>query len=495
MAKIGAATRRLLRLLLVGAAICGSAHAVAAPRLELTVSAPWKGWSRPGRTTEIDLRVRTDSATRASVDVAAGRLAVRAELDLEPGRMVRLQIPVPAVERIEVSATAPGAARVHSEIGIAPSESPQLGVALAGGETIGLPGFHALALAADDLPRHASAYAGIDALVVDATTLGQLDQRQLAALLTHAARCGRIVVLGAEAPTRRVLEGMGGCGGRALVDAGSLADARTMLERSLGESLPAPITPAAIGAPARPASWVWNWAAAVLASCLAAIALTILFFPSLPALLAVSALATGAIVAWLHAIDSRSQLVVWSEGDAGAKVAHYQAWQTIQGVARTRIRLAVPPQLAESAQPCDPAVAMRFDYDLAQSRATAAEFETRLFDRVSLCYTGSFAIGRTPQIKALADGRLQVRNAGASAWPPGRLLVPGRVEDLAALSAGAVVTIDRRAGKPIDDDLARAAATRMAPDTAIALWALDLGGVAGAPAASKGWLAVSAALR
>src|SRR5574337_915774 len=277
----------LRRTLLLGAAVCGIAHAAAAPRLELTLSAPWKGWSRPGRTTEVDVRV---------------------------------------TERIEVRAVTPGAAAVQREIDIAPSESPLLGLALAGGEVVDLAGFHAVALAADDLPRHAPAYASIDALVVDAATLRQLDQRQLAALLAHAAGCGRIVVVGADAPLRRLLDGMGGCGGRALMAAGSLAETRALLERSLADSLPAPIDAAAIGAPARPSPLLWRQVAVAVAACLAAIALAIVFASSLSALLATSALATVAVVGWLHAIDPPSQLVVWSDGDAGARVARYQAW-------------------------------------------------------------------------------------------------------------------------------------------------------------------------
>src|SRR5574337_353610 len=485
----------LRRALLLGAAICCVAHAAAAPRLELTVSAPWKGWSRPGRTTEVDVRINADSATHASVELAAEKLSVRAELDLQPGRAVRLQILVPAAERIEVRAAAPGAAAVQREIDIALSESPLLGLALAGSEVVDLAGFHAVALGADDLPRHAPAYASIDALVVDAATLRQLDQRQLAALLAHAAGCGRIVVVGADAPLRRLLDGMGGCGGRALMAAGSLAETRALLERSLADSLPAPIDAAAIGAPARPSPLLWRQVAVAVAACLAAIALAIVFASSLSALLATSALATVAVVGWLHAIDPPSQLVVWSEGDAGARVARYQAWHRIQGVARTRIRVAIPPQLADSAQPCDAGVAMRLDEDPVVQRATFAEFETRLFRQVRLCYAGSFPINRAPEVANRADGGLDVRNAGTSAWPSGRLLARGAVDALPALAAGAQTSIDSGARLPADEDVTRAAAARMAPDTATALWPLDLGGVAGAPAASQGWLAVSAALR
>ena len=56
-------------------------------------------------------------------------------------------------------------------IGIARSESPLLGVGLVAGGAVQLEGFHAVALTADDLPRNASAYSSIDALILDAPTL------------------------------------------------------------------------------------------------------------------------------------------------------------------------------------------------------------------------------------------------------------------------------------------------------------------------------------
>ncbi|MFO1216272.1 MAG: hypothetical protein U1E72_16960 [Burkholderiaceae bacterium] len=48
------------------------------PQLELTATAAWKGWTRPGRTTEVDLRVTVDAATAATLEVTAGRRSAQA---------------------------------------------------------------------------------------------------------------------------------------------------------------------------------------------------------------------------------------------------------------------------------------------------------------------------------------------------------------------------------------------------------------------------------
>jgi len=140
----------LRRLLLLALALCGMAQA-AAPRIEMTVTPAWKGWARPGRATEFDVRLSSDAATRATIDVVAGRHAVRADVDLEPGRAVRLHVPLRAAEHIAVSAAAPGASPQRREVALAQSESPLLGVGLATDEQVDLAGFHTVTLAADDL--------------------------------------------------------------------------------------------------------------------------------------------------------------------------------------------------------------------------------------------------------------------------------------------------------------------------------------------------------
>ncbi|MDO9313169.1 MAG: hypothetical protein Q7T97_01320 [Burkholderiaceae bacterium] len=483
----------MLRCLpLLGLVLCGLAHAVAPPHIDLTAEPAWNGWSRPGRATEIDIRVTTDTETRATLDVVSGRQAVHADLDLQPGRTLRLQIPVNSAERVAVTLGSQSASPERRDIGVSLSESPMLGVALVAGDPVELEGFHTLVLAADDLPRNASAYSSIDALIVDAPTLGALDQRQLAALLEHAAGCGRIVVLNPNARLRHVLDGAAGCGGGALMSAVSLVDATELLQASLSSSTLAAISPGVVGELNRPAPAVWHRVALCLAFYFAAAALAILFFSSLPLLLLTPVLAAAAALALLHATEPSSQLVIWSEGESGARFARYQASQWFPGLVRERRRVSIPPQLASSSRPCSPSRAMRFDFDASRSRATFAEFETRLFDQASLCYAGSFPTTRTFEVQQRPDGSRDVLNAGTMAWPPGWLLAGGLVHDLPALGPGAHGTIGAQSGQSPPDASVRMAMRRTPPDAVSALWALDLGGVVDAPIGSKGWLLVFA---
>lgn len=463
--------------------------ALAQPHLDLAAAPAWSGWTRPGRATEVDVRLSADIATRATLNVASGAQVVRASVDLEPGRVVRLQVPIESAEVVVVSAASPGTPPQRRDVRIAQSESPVLGLGLVTGGPVHLEGFHTVALDADDLPRNASAYASIDALILDAPTLGALDQRQLGALLVHAAECGRIVLLNADVPVRRVLGGTGGCGGRALMYAASLADAKEMLESSLAANVVLTTALPGIGELAHPDLLTWNRVLVVVAAYFAAAILASLFFSSLPVLLLVPALATVAILALLNVMQPSPQLVVWSEATSGAQSARYQAWERFPGLARGGARVPVLQQLA-SARSCDPSQPMHFEFDAHRSHATFAEFDTRLFRQVLLCYSGSFPVARTLAIEARPDG-LRVRNMGSIGWPHGVLLAGSLVHELPALGPGSDTIIHTGSGKPFRDGLVRTAMARTRIDGAAALWELELGGIADVPPQSKAWLLVS----
>ncbi len=482
----------MLPRLLLALVLCGAAHAHASPRVELTATPAWQGWTRPGRTTEVEVRVSSDTATRATLAVAAGLRSVHAQIDLQPGRGVRLQVPVPAATVVSASlATADGATQ-QRELALARSEAPLLGVALASAEAVALDGFHAVALSAQDLPRHASAYTSMDALVLDAATLGALAPAQLGALLAHAAACGRIAVVTTDERVRRVLQGAGGCGGQALLIASSAADARDKLAASLATRLPAALPPGGMGELTRADAAVWNRVAVALAVYLAAALLAFAFVPSWPVIAFVPALASVAVPLLLQAMPAPAPLRVWSESESGATVARYQAWQRFVGVARAHARVPISPQLAASVQPCSADQALRLDFDAARGDARFAEFDTRLFHQVSLCYAGSFPIARAITTQALPEGARRVGNSGTTAWPAGVVLAEGLAHELPALAPGAATVIDARRAPPRRDAAVRMALTRMPADAAAALWELDLGGVADAPAGSQGWLLMTA---
>ena len=472
-------------------ALAGMASAAAPPVIDLTVTPAWAGWSRPGRATEIDVSLGSTAPTRATVVATAGLQSVRAEAELQPGRMLRLHLPVASAQTVVVEVSAPPASPVRRETTVAQSEWPVLGVAWAGDEPVSLDGFHTVVLAAENLPRHASAFASIDALLLDATTLGALDERQLAALLEHVAACGRLVVVDPDTRLRGVLDSAGRCSNRAQMTAPTRAQAIAALQSSLATNLPTALAPAELSRLVAPAQRTLDHLTLALAACFAVALLTLTLSSALPVLVLTPALAAVALWVSMQVMQAPSQLVVWSEGESGAPVARYQALQQFPGLARERVRVPLPPLLATAARPCDDAQAMRLDMDTNLVQAGFAEFESRLFRRTALCYSGSFPLARTISTTPGADGARELANAGSKAWPPGRLLVTGRVQDLPALAPGARLALAPQGGTPPRDAVERLAMARTAPGNLSALWPLDLTGVPALPANARAWLLVN----
>ncbi|MCC6853803.1 MAG: hypothetical protein IT502_15995 [Rubrivivax sp.] len=367
-----------------------------------------------------------------------------------------------------------------------------------------MPGFHALRVAAADLPHQAAAYASVDALVVDAATLAALAPEQLAALLAHAGGCARVVVVGADARLARALEGAGGCGARSLMLAATPAEAAAQLEASFARPLPAALPAAALAALADPAPTLWSRVAVAVALYLAAALLAALFVTAWPAGALLALLATVTALTLPRVLPAAAQTVIWSEGESGARTARYQARERVVGAAPMELSVAIPPQLAAAARPCEAALPMRLTFDTAEGRLASASFATRLFGQASLCFSGSFPLARSIGAEPDRAGAFTVRNTGATAWPRGWWLAEGRVHELPALAPGAAAEmpaggtpgpvhastlLDAAGGRAVE----RAALERVPQGVGAALWPLDLAGVAALPPGARGWLLVAAA--
>jgi hypothetical protein len=481
---------RGLGIPLLALALSAAPDAGAVPQVELTPA--WAGWSRPGRVTEIGVRVRTDAATRGTVEIAAGRESVRTPVDLAAGETLQLEVPVASAATFEVLIELDGAPRERREHALSLSESPLLGVGLASAQDARLEGFHTVTLVPADLPRGAAAYGSVDALLLDAETLRALEPRQLGALIGHAAACGRIALVTPDPGAWRVLEGAAGCGARMLVHGESVAAALGQLQHSL--AVPAATAPSAadLAALLRPDATAWPRLVAVLAAFFGIAALAVTLTASPAVLLLVPVLASAVLAALLHAWEPRPRLVVWAEAEPSTRVAQYQAWQTLSATARGRLEV---PVLAGLGPPrsCDRQRRVRISVDADRGQPIAAVFDARLFEPVALCYAGNFPVMRAVSITPLDGGRVEVRNRGTLAWPAGAFASGGSVQDLPALDPGRAATLRLDAGRPPSDAAARAALARTPHGGYALLWPLQLDTVADAPADASAWLLVPVA--
>jgi hypothetical protein len=450
----------------------------------------WQGWSRPGRSTELEIHVtgRGDAAVTVASDVQRIVTAVEVSAD----RPARLRVPVAAAATVTVSAAVDAGPPEAVTVALSLSESPLLAwVASREEPPPSVAGFRTLPLAPAALPGNAPAYASIDALVISAGTLSALDEEQMVAMLGHVATCGRTVLVGADPDTAALFAAGAGCGGRALGvvpdTTGASAALAGLLQRSPREPPRAGSLATLSGADLAS----WRVVLATLAGCAALLLLGAVFTSSLPLLVILAGTLALAAAWFVQSRPAAAQLAVWAEAGPSERLAWYGALQrsTVQ-----RRGAAVVDLHAELAAPiaCRERRDATWHWDAAQRRFTRITVPGRLFDSVSVCYSGSFPVARSAAWRVTDDGRSVLRNTGPSEWPAGRLLWRGTVRALSGVAPGADVVLVTGAADGATNAVERLALSRTSPDDAALLWPLDLGTVAGAPALSQAWLLVAA---
>ena len=238
-------------------------------------------------------------------------------------------------------------------------QSPILAVGLASGDTARLEGFLASSSRRTTC-RNASAFASIDALLIDAPTLDGLDARQLGALLARAAACDRIVVLNIErAGTPRSMA-LPACGGRPPDERGLPARGLGSAQVVAGHQPAAPMAFAGIGELVAPIWTAWHQVAVMLGVYVAAMALLLIVGTPAVGVAAGTRAGRGGLSGLAAGDAAPTRLLVWSEGDSGAQIARYQGWRRVAGCAANTCAMPLPPQLASGVRACDAAQPMRF---------------------------------------------------------------------------------------------------------------------------------------
>lgn len=470
-------------LLLAATAASGSAGAAGTT---LTATPAWEGWSRPGRLSELELRIGGAGEQVYSVEIEAGSQRIATSLSAAAGRDSLLRLPVPAHETISVRASAAGIEPADVLVPLSQAESPLLAWAAAP-PSADPAGLHLLPVGAGAFPRQAAAYSSIDALVVDAATLGSLDEAQLAALIAHASGCGPVVLVGVRADVADMLRHAAACQGRRLAVVPTPAQASAALERILAadNGVLQPIE--GLRALGDPQPGVWN-TIALLAGLYVAVAVVLsALTASFPLLIGAPAVVTALFAALGALSEPADRLLVWSEAHSGDPAAVYAARQLATGTGRGAASLRLAELLA-SPQRCRAERALHWNFDSDRGRFDRVSYRQRLFERTTVCYRGHFPITRAGRLEHATEGPPTVRNTGPGPWPAGWVSSGGRLYPVPGLGAG------RSASLSPDDgarprDAARRAALRRTPAVGSAmLWPLDLGTISEQLDATEGWL-------
>ncbi len=462
--------------------------AQAADPLEVEAIPAWDGWSRPGRVTEVEVRLRSQRSEAVEVALAADGDSVKARLALDAGRSSINHVPLRAAETITTAVRRNGKQRANLESRLSLSESPLLAWVAPRPVAGPFAGFHPVAIEPEQLPRTAAAYSSIDALVIDRRLVASLDQRQLSALLSHVAGCGRTIVVSPASPADEGLfRAAVGCGGRYFATVTSAGEVASRLAAIVAVPAAMPLAAPSLAAAMGPDLRVWYAVTALLAVCAAAIVIGAVFTPSLVAAIAVPALLATGSLWFVQARAPQSRLTVWAEAGVGERVAQYQGLLQTSESRRGIVRIPVPDTLARP-QTCHDDDRASWQWDAAGRRFSAVQVEGRLFGRASLCFAGEFPVARAAVMRPAGDGRMALGNAGGSSLPPGVLAWHGSLLPFAALQPGTEFMLDPGSVTGATSGAQGLALSRTPLDAQSILWPLDLGRVQHAPAQSQAWL-------
>jgi hypothetical protein len=475
--------------LLAAIGCLAGATAAAAP-LDVDVIPAWDGWSRPGRITEVEVRLGSRERESAQITVAADGDVVHAVVNLESGQPASLFIPVRAAELIAVEAGREGRAGrgpERRESRLAWSESPLLAWVASAPMPRSLAGYHAVAFDPGTLPHTAAAYSSIDALVIERRTLASLGQDQLAALLSFVAGCGRAILVSASPADDGLLRTAVGCGGRSFAAVASGSEVAGQLERILATPVAAPPAATTLAAINGPDLGAWYLAVTLLALCGAATVLAGIFATSIAVAVLVPALAALGVLGFVQSRPAGTQLTVWAETGPDDRLAQYRGLQQASVHRRGKVTI---PVLAELSRPqsCRAVERIAWSWDATARRFSSVQFEGRLFASAALCYAGEFPVARSATVRGASSGPVALSNTGASAWPAGTLAWNGKLFPVAALGPGRDLVIVPGGGLQPANGGERAALARTPFDSQAILWPLDLRRVANAPVRSQAWL-------
>lgn len=462
----------------------------AASALEIEAVPAWQGWSRPGRTTELELRLAGHGDVGVVIESDAQRVVT--DLALERDRTTRLRIPIAAATEVEVAATMAAEPTVHAAARLSLSETPLLAWVSSHETTVPeVPGFRTLSAPPSALPASAAAFASIDALAIDASALANLDEQQSVALLGHLAACGQTVLVGASPDAANLMTASAGCGGRAFGIATDDAHAARVLVELMQYSLREPPGPRSLAGLLDPDLSQLQQVAVVLGACAALLVVGAVYSPSLRLQVALAAcLALAA--AWL--VQSRpgsAQLVVWAEAGQGERLAQYRAMQRVPLQRRDAVSVDLHAELASPGE-CRRRHGTTWHWHPLERRFDRIAVPGQLFGHTSLCYSGSFPVARAVTWLESADGHVLLRNSGPSTWPTGVLAWHGRLSVLPPVPSGAEFAPPRGAATGATRPAERLALARTPPGGTSILWPLDIGLVKNAPSQSQAWLLLAA---
>ena len=416
--------------------LCAAPTAASAQGIEVT--AAWGGWSRPARTTWLELDLLSSRGGTAGIRIDSGPETTRADATLVPDTPRGIGLPIRMRATATVTVRWPNGGVTTQLLPVDVSEQPLVAWAVATDppqRSDSTAGAHVITLGAAALPPDVSAYDAIDALVVDGATVSAMTQSQLGALLGYVARCGPAVLVTLPAPARRIILDAAGCGGDGLSFVERPEQAMTGLAGLQASAAVRDPSAAAVRSllPFSPGPWRW---AILLISAYLCLALWMILFTRRPVWVA-GVIFAGTAASWLTVtlVGGEASLGVWSEMLEGERIARYHAVEALSASARGFTTMDLP-QFLDEPMSCNPDTPAEWRWDVGTGRFASVRLPTALFRSNAICFRGHFPVLRSARFNATGAGHMRLVNAGGGDWPAGWLTLNGEIHAVPAMRPG-----------------------------------------------------------
>jgi len=341
----------------------------------------WDGWLRADQATEVTVHVGSEAGGQLQLELGDRSVVYRNNTLLEPDAQYVWRVPLspPTGQPLRLSAALGRQETVAVEIPLRLYQAPLPLVAVLSSKPVVWESDRVTAIhvANDAAPYHASSYGAMDITVIHREALQGMTRQQLLALRGHAARCGRMVVVGfTPAAVASFLE-LAGCNGRFLVAAPSYTQLDDALETLLTEPpmpLPSPGNLRTLfddegwSRPVRSVAWFLALYILVLLLALRSRFASHFF---------VGASMAAALIAWVSwSLSSETaERVSWAETENSSDMARFVSLVRVRGIGG-RVTLDSLPD-AGPLQPLQ-ATELWVDSGLASDGAARVSFDARL---------------------------------------------------------------------------------------------------------------------
>lgn len=407
---------------------------------DLDIRPIWEGYLKPGAESELQLRLLAPRGGRGSIVLQGSLARVQTEIAFEPGMPLTLRLPLAhdraealAVElysggelllRRELDLTLlPAAARVFAVVGGRTTPDWQPPAPLRDTDTL-------LQVQGQDLPHFGRSYAMLSALVIAVSELQALGPQQAQALDEYLGNCGRLYLVGADAPAAAILRARAGCGGRNVIAHPS--GIATPWLPGATVSMPAAVTLRQLFV--APESGVLRALLVFLAGYLLVLLLLSRLAQSpLPLLIAPPLAAGLALLGWTLGAPA-ARIASWAEMDSGDAVARYAGLLQLAGMSRGEQRVALDSRWGiPVGNTVDGAALLHY---APREGRLEIQLPTRLMSSHEFLLRGST---KAPALDVRDTGQgVEVTNRGEAPSPAGTLAWRGHPYRFPMLAAGQV---------------------------------------------------------